>query len=355
VNAWFLRACHRQPAEWTPVWLMRQAGRYLPVYRALRARYSLCDLGLEPAPAAEVTLLPVRRFGVDAAILFSDLVIPLQAMGVTVTVQENYGPVVADPVRRAADVERLRPLEPETDLAPMLATIRALRRDLTVPLIGFAGAPFTLACYLVEGGPSRDFARVRALLYQEAATWRALMERLTENIIRVAVAQVQAGAQAFQVFDSWAGALSPTAYREAVLPYLQRLCAALRPLGVPVIYFATGAAALLDLLPETGATVIGLDWRVPLDQAWERLGDGVAVQGNLDPAVLLAPFPEGARQAADVLARAGGPPGPIFHLRHGVLPAAPPGAVAHRGASVPHAYAPVGPPGRRSARRTPCA
>ncbi len=355
MNDCFLRACHRQPTEWTPVWLMRQAGRYLPEYRALRARYSLLDLCREPALAAEVTLLPVRRFGVDAAILFSDLVIPLQAMGVTVTVQENYGPVVADPVRRAADVERLRPLEPETDLAPMLATIRALRRDLTVPLIGFAGAPFTLACYLVEGGPSRDFARVRALLYQEAATWRALMERLTENIIRVAVAQVQAGAQAFQVFDSWAGALSPTAYREAVLPYLQRLCAALRPLGVPVIYFATGAAALLDLLPETGATVIGLDWRVPLDQAWERLGDGVAVQGNLDPAVLLAPFPEVARQAADVLARAGGRPGHIFNLGHGVLPETPPETVAQLVAFVHQTSARVARPVCVSAGETPCA
>ncbi len=327
-NDRFLRACRREPVDATPVWFMRQAGRYLPEYRALRERYRFLELCRHPELAAEITCMPLRRFAVDAAILFSDLSLPFLGMGVGLVLEEGSGPVIEEPIRRRADVRRLRILEPEEDLPFVLETIRILRAELPVPLIGFVGGPFTMACYLVEGRSARDFARVRALMFGEPETWRALMEVLTESLSRYARAQVAAGAHAVQVFESWIGVLNPLDYRAFVRPYLQRLIERLGPSGVPVILFGTGTAALLEDLAETGGTVIGLDWRVPLDAAWSRLGDSVAVQGNLDPAVLLAPFEVVAEQAARILRQAGGRPGHIFNTGHGLLPETPPDTVA---------------------------
>jgi len=327
-NDRFLRACRRQPVDATPVWFMRQAGRYLPEYRALRERYGFLELCRQPELAAEITWMPLRRFAVDAAILFSDLSLPLLGMGVPVALAEGTGPVIEAPIRRPADLARLRPLEPEADLPFVLETIRQLRSALPVPLIGFIGGPFTMACYLVEGRASRDFSRVRAMMFGEPRAWRALMEILTESLIRYARAQIAAGAHALQIFESWIGALNPLDYRAAVHPYLRRLIRALRPAGIPVIVFGTGTAALLEDLAAAGGDVIGLDWRVPLDAAWSRLGEGVAVQGNLDPAVLLAPFEVVADHAARILRQAGGRPGHIFNTGHGLLPETPPDTVA---------------------------
>ncbi|GBD11917.1 Uroporphyrinogen decarboxylase [bacterium HR23] len=322
-NDRFLRACWRQPTDCTPVWFMRQAGRALPEYRALRERYSLLDVCRQTDLIVKVTLLPVRRLGVDAAILFSDLTLPFLGMGVSFSLQEGVGPVVGEPVRSLEAVERLRPVEPEADFPFLLEAVQVLRQELEVPLIGFVGGAFTLACYLVEGFPSRDFPLTRGLMLTEPPTWHTLMERLTEAVLRLAHAQVRAGVHALQVFDSWVGVLSPDDYQAYVLPYMRRLFAGLAPLGVPCIYFGTGTAGLLEDMAQAGADVIGLDWRVRLDEAWRRLGYQVAVQGNLEPAVLLADFPVVAERARDILRRAGGRPGHIFNLGHGVLPQTP--------------------------------
>ncbi len=327
-NDRFLRACRREPVDATPVWFMRQAGRYLPEYRALRERYGFLALCRQPELAAEITRMPLRRFEVDAAILFSDLSLPLMGMGIPLALEEGTGPVIESPIRRDADLARLRSLEPEADLPFVLETIRGLRAELQVPLIGFIGGPFTMACYLVEGRASRDFSRVRALMFREPRAWHAMMELLTESLSRYARAQAAAGVHAVQIFESWIGALNPLDYRTFVHPYLRRLIESLRPMGIPVILFGTGTAALLEDLAEAGGTVIGLDWRVPLDTAWARLGDQVAVQGNLDPAVLLAPFEVVVEHAARILRQAGGRPGHIFNTGHGLLPETPPDTVA---------------------------
>lgn len=321
-NDRLLRACRREPVDRTPIWLMRQAGRYQPEYRALRSRHAMIELCTTPELAAEVTLMPLRRFDFDAAILFSDLTIPFTPMGAPFVLEEKVGPVIERPVRCREDVRRLRPIEPEQDLAFALETIRILRRELRVPLIGFAGAPFTLAAYLVEGRGTKDFTKARALLYSDPETWHALMERLSENTCRYLRAQIEAGAQAVQVFDSWVGALPPHVYREYVAPHMRRLFEELRPAGAPVIHFGTGTAALLEEMRNAGGDVIGVDWRVPLGQAWSRLGD-VAVQGNLDPAALLASPEAVRRETLQVLSEAGGRPGHIFNLGHGVLPETP--------------------------------
>ncbi len=319
----FLRACRRQPADRTPVWFMRQAGRSLPEYREIRQRHTLLEITRQPELCAEVTLQPVRRLGVDAAILFSDIMQPLEAIGIELELVEGVGPVVGSPIRTAADVERLRPLEPEADLPFVMRTIGLLRRELPleVALIGFVGAPFTLAGYLIEGKPSREFVRTKQLMYAEPALWDALMARLAESAITYAQAQIGAGAQALQVFDSWIGALSPREYVRSVLPHMRRIFAALAG-SVPLIHFGTGTAALLERMAEAGGDVIGLDWRVPLDDGWARVGgpERVAIQGNLDPAALLAPWEVVRAEAEDVLRRAGGRPGHIFNLGHGVLP-----------------------------------
>jgi uroporphyrinogen decarboxylase len=319
----FLRACRREPVDVTPIWLMRQAGRYQPEYRQLRAKYSMLEICTTAELAAEVTLLPLRRFELDAAILFSDLTIPFLAMGVSFTLKENVGPVITQPLRTEADIAALRVMEPHADLPFVGESIRILRRELKVPLIGFAGAPFTLAAYLIEGGPSRDYSRVRAMIYREPQLWTRLMEVLSENVTRYLQMQIEAGAQAVQVFDSWVGAVSPTVYRRHILPAMQRIVGALRTLSAPVIYFGTGTASLLEAMQETGADVIGVDWRVLLDEAWARLGYQCAIQGNLDPAVLLASAQTVRAEAREVLRRAEGRPGHIFNLGHGILPDTP--------------------------------
>jgi uroporphyrinogen decarboxylase len=321
----FLAACRREPTDCTPVWFMRQAGRYLEEYRALRARHSMLELCRTPELAARVTLQPVERFDVDAAILFADLLLPLESMGRRFDFFPDDGPKVFEPVRTAADVASLRVGEPREDLAYVLEAARLARREIAgrVPLIGFGGAPFTLASYLVEGGKSSSFARTKRLMYEAPGAWHTLCEKLAEVVSRFLVAQIEAGADAVQLFDSWVGHLSPADYREYVLPHSARVFAALRGTGVPAIHFATGNPTLLPLLREAGGDVIGVDWRIDLGDAWRMIGDGVAVQGNLEPAALLAPAEVLARKVRAVLDGADGRPGHVFNLGHGILPQTP--------------------------------
>ena len=324
----FLDACRRRPVARTPVWFMRQAGRALPEYRAARGDGSILGAIADPELAAELTVQSVRRYGVDAAILFSDIVVPVHAVGFGVDVEQGRGPVVAEPFRSAADLARLRPLEPAVDVPYVLEAVRILARELRVPLIGFAGAPFTVASYLVEGGPSRTFARVKSLMHAEPALWARLMDRLVDMTVAFLRAQVAAGASALQLFDSWAGCLSPAAYERAVLPATRRVLAGTADLGVPTILFGVGTGELLGLMASAGADVVGVDWRVPLDEARRRVGPDRAVQGNLDPALCLAPWDVVATEARAVLAQAGGEPGHVFNLGHGVLPETDPGILA---------------------------
>jgi len=318
-DAPFLLACRNQPAPYTPVWFMRQAGRSLPEYRAVRERHEMFDIIRTPELAAEVTLQPVRRLGVDAAILFSDIVVPLAAIGVGVELKAGVGPVLDRPFRSDADLSRLRALEPD-DVSYVADTVRLLGAELDVPLIGFAGAPFTLASYLVEGGPSRTYTRTKMLMHANPDAWQTLMEALadlTSSFLRV---QIEAGAAAVQLFDSWAGALAPDDYRRSVLPISTRVFDSIADLGVPRIHFGVGTGELLGLMADAGAEVVGVDWRVPLDVARERVGPDVAVQGNLDPAACLAPWDVVAASVSEVLAHNGGRPGHVFNLGHGVLP-----------------------------------
>jgi uroporphyrinogen decarboxylase len=303
---------------------MRQAGRYLPEYRAARGDTDILDLCTAPERAVELTLQPLRRMPLDAAILFSDIMVPIAAIGVDVRIEAGVGPVVPEPVRSESDLRRIRPLEPETDVPYVLEAIRLLRKELTVPLIGFAGAPFTVASYLIEGGPSRNHERTKALMLGEPALWSRLMEALGAGALAYLRAQVDAGAQAIQVFDSWAGALSPADYERSVMPAMARLFDGLHACGVPLIHFGVGTGELLSLMRDAGADVVGVDWRVPLDIAWSRVGFDAAVQGNLDPATCLAQWEVVESKALDVLARAGGRPGHVFNLGHGVLPDTPP-------------------------------
>jgi uroporphyrinogen decarboxylase len=316
----FLRACQRLPVDATPVWFMRQAGRYMPEYRAIREKYSLLEIVERPEIAAEITLQPVRALGVDAAILFADILLPIVPMGLQLEFAKGEGPVIHNPIRSMEDVSRLRPVNPAADLGYVMETIRILRRELgETPLIGFSGAPFTVASYIIEGGASRDFLRTKTLMYNDPDAWHALMDKLAGILSAYLVAQVAAGAQAVQLFDSWVGALSPQDYLRYVLPYSQRVLQAAQDNGVPVIHFGTGTATLLPLMKQAGGTVIGLDWRIPLDDGWSTVGEEVAVQGNLDPAALFAPLPELRRQVQDILNRAAGRPGHIFNLGHGIL------------------------------------
>jgi uroporphyrinogen decarboxylase len=321
----FLAACRREPVDRTPVWFMRQAGRYMPEYRALRARHNLLELCLTPELAVEVTLQPVRALGVDAAILFSDLLLPLAPLGLPFDFQAGEGPVIETPVRTRADVERLRRFEPRQELAPVLTAIRLLRRELDgrVPLIGFAGAPFTLASYAIEGGRSTHFARVKALMYQEPETWHRLAGLLADVVGDYLKAQVEAGVDALQVFDSWVGVLDERDYRQLVLPHVRTLFDRLRVSGVPLIHFGTGTGHLLRAMREGGGDVLGVDWRTPLDEAWRIVGDDVALQGNLDPTLLLAPRERLLAGVDEVLERVAGRRGHIFNLGHGILPDTP--------------------------------
>ena len=301
---------------------MRQAGRYMASYRAIRERHTLLDICRHPELAAEVTLQPVDAIEVDAAILFSDLLLPLEPMGIPFDFVAGEGPVIDPPVRSIERIDRLRQFEPREDLAHVLDTIRLLRVRLAdrVPLIGFAGAPFTLASYAIEGGPSNNYARTKALMYGEPAAWHRLADRFASVVAAYLTAQIEAGAQAVQVFDSWVGALSPRDYREFALPHTRKIFASVEPLGVPTLHFGTGTTTLLAEMREAGGDVIGLDWRVPLDAGWAQIGLDRAVQGNLDPTLLLGPAHRMLRGAQDVLRRAAGRPGHIFNLGHGILP-----------------------------------
>ena len=324
----FLAACRCRPVARRPVWFMRQAGRSLPEYRALRGEGSILDALRHPELAAELTLQPVRRYGVDAAILYSDIVVPVAAIGFGVDVKPGVGPVVERPLRRAADLDRLRPLDPDQDTPWVQETIRILVKELEVPLIGFAGAPFTVASYLIEGRPSRDYAATKEMMHAEPALWAALLDRLADLALASLQAQVAAGVTAIQLFDSWAGSLAPDDYRRFVLPSSTKVLSGLADLDVPRIHFGVGTGELLGLMGSAGADVVGVDWRVPLDQARARIGPDRAVQGNLDPAICLAPWPVVAEAARKVLAGAGPGAGHIFNLGHGVLPATDPDILA---------------------------
>ena len=317
-----VRALRREPTERTPVWFMRQAGRSLPEYRAIREEHTFFEVANTPELCARVTLQPVRRHGVDAAVMFADIVTPVIGLGLDVDLVEGVGPVVAEPVRTLADVERLRLPDPDEAFAPLLEAIRIVRGELGPEraVVGFCGGPFTVAGYLVEGRPSREFATAKALMYSEPAVWRALLDRLAECFGAYAAAQARAGADVVQLFDSWVGVLSPADYEEHVAPWSARVLAAV---DVPTIHFGTGTATLLEAMARAGGDGIGLDWRIPLDDGWARVGER-AVQGNLDPAVLLGPWERVESGARDILARAGGRPGHVFNLGHGVLPATKP-------------------------------
>ncbi|HZB26274.1 MAG TPA: uroporphyrinogen decarboxylase [Vicinamibacterales bacterium] len=325
MNDRFLRACRRQSVDATPVWFMRQAGRYMADYRALRQRYTLLDICRHPELSVAVTLQPVDLIDVDAAILFSDLLLPLVPMGLELDFVKGEGPSIANPVRCAADVERLRQYDARDGLSYVLDTVRMLRTELAgrVPLIGFAGAPFTVAAYAIEGGPSTTYARTKALMYGDPAAWHRLCEKLAAFMLDYLRAQIEAGVQAVQVFDSWAGALGRTDYREFALPHTKTIFDGLRGTGVPAIHFGVATTAILPDLADAGGDVIGVDWRQPIDQAWQSLGTGRAVQGNLDPCLLLGPRERMLSAADDVLRRVNGRSGHIFNLGHGVLPSTP--------------------------------
>jgi uroporphyrinogen decarboxylase len=325
VNDRFLRACRREAVDMTPVWFMRQAGRYMSDYRALRERYSLLEICRRPDLAVAVTLQPLDVIEVDAAILFSDLLLPFTPLGLDFDFVKGEGPAVENPVRSPADVDRLRTFEPREALGHVLETIRLLRQELAdrVPLVGFGGAPFTLAAYAIEGAPSTTYARTKAFMYSHPQAWHRLCGRFAATIADYMRAQIEAGAQAIQIFDSWAGALSRTDYREFALPHTTRIFDALRDTGVPLIHFGVGTSAILPDMATAGADVIGIDWRLPIDEAWQSIGQHLAVQGNLDPTLLLGAADRMCGAAGDVITRVGGRPGHIFNLGHGVLPNTP--------------------------------
>ena len=304
---------------------MRQAGRYMSEYRALRERYSLLDLCRTPDLATEVTLQPVRRIDVDAAILFSDLLLPLEPMGINFDFVHGEGPAIENPIRGEEDLNRVRRFEPREALSHVLDAIRQVQSELAgrVPLIGFAGAPFTLASYAIEGGHSSNFARTKALMYRNPAAWHRLCELLADVVAEYLIAQIEAGVNAVQLFDSWVGALNARDYREFILPHTRRIFDRLAAFDVPTIHFGVGTGAILTELREAGGHVIGADWRIPLDEAWERIGFDRAIQGNLDPTLLLGPIDRALAAADDVLERAGGRAGHIFNLGHGILPSTP--------------------------------
>ncbi len=324
----FLRACRRKPVPYTPVWFMRQAGRSLPEYRRVRTGIGMLDACARPDLVVEITLQPLRRYDVDAAIFFSDIVVPLKAVGVGLDIRPGVGPVVEQPLRDASALTRLRPLVPG-DVPFVTEAVRALVAQLGHrPLVGFAGGPFTLASYLVEGGPSKNHERTKALMYSNPRLWHSLLDRLADITISFLQIQIAAGASAVQLFDSWVGAVGPDDYRRSVLPHSRRIFAALESTGVPRVHFGVGTGELLGLLGEAGADVVGVDWRVPLDEAVRRVEPGKALQGNLDPAVLFAPWEVIRDRARDVLGRGRAAEGHIFNLGHGVLPGTNPDALA---------------------------
>jgi len=321
----FLKACRLEAADCTPVWFMRQAGRYMKKYREIREKHSLIDMFKNPEIAAEVTLQPVKAFSVDAAIIFADILLPLEGMGIGFEFTQEKGPVIHNPVRSAADVESLRVADPEADLGFVLKSLQYVRSELggDLPLIGFAGAPFTLASYAIEGGASSNYLLTKGLMHSDPQSWNRLMEKFCQTILAFLKAQISAGAQAVQIFDSWAGCLSPSDYRDHVLPHNRRIFSSLSGGGTPSVHFGTGTAGLLTLMSEAGGDVIGVDWRLSLKDAWQRIGSRAGIQGNLDPVALMASRSVLKQKAAEILDDAGGRPGHIFNLGHGVLPSTP--------------------------------
>lgn len=323
-NSPFLRACRREAVPFTPIWLMRQAGRYMQEYRDVRARVGFLELCKTPSLAAEVTVTAAERLGVDAAIIFADILLPLEPMGLQLEFTKGDGPVIHNPVRTAADIDGLHELEEVGALEFVLEAIRQTRQTLRsdLPLIGFAGAPFTLASYIVEGGGSKNFVHTKSLMYNDSGAWHAMMSLISRGLVKYLNAQVAAGAQALQLFDSWVGCLSPADYRQHVLPHTRSVIAGINQ-ETPVIHFGTGTGELLKLISEAGGNVIGIDWRVPLDEAWQRVGEDKAVMGNLDPVALFANREHLRSEAQTILDQAGGRPGHIFNLGHGILPETP--------------------------------
>ena len=320
----FLMACRRKSTKVTPIWLMRQAGRYMKEYRALRRKHSFLEMCKTPELASKVSLLPVEQFDVDAAIIFSDILIPLEPMGIEVEFGGSEGPVFRHPIREMKQIKKLRRIEPERDVPFLLDAMRMVRRELNgkVPLIGFSGAPFTLASYIIEGGHSQNYTLTKGMMYQNRAAWDLLMEKLTQVLIPYLNAQVKAGAQALQVFDSWVGCLSPSDYEEYVLPHSKKIFDEVDR-SVPIIHFGTVSSTLLERMKRAGGDVIGVDWRVDLGEAWARLGYDVAIQGNLDPVILLSSPEFIEREVKRILERAASRPGHIFNLGHGILPNTP--------------------------------
>ncbi len=317
----FLAACRHEQPDATPVWFMRQAGRCLAEYRELRKRYDILTMAKTPELCTQVTLMPVERFGVDGAVLYADIMLPLEGMGISLEIQPDLGPIIHNPIRTMQDVDALRIIDPEESTSFVMEAIRMVRRELAgkQAVIGFSGAPFTLACYMIEGRPSRDYGLAKSLMYGQPQVWHALMTKLTEVVSRYLLAQIRAGADVVQVFDSWVGALSPSTYQQFVQPYSQRIFAAVKQSGTPSIHFGTGTANLLELMTEAGGDIISVDWRVELDEAWARIGYDRGIQGNLDPTLLLTPWETIEAGMRDVLRRANNRPGHIFNLGHGVL------------------------------------
>jgi uroporphyrinogen decarboxylase len=326
MNDTFLKACRGEATSYTPIWIMRQAGRYLPEYHRVRDKVTFLELCKSPELAAEVTIQPVDILGVDAAILFSDILVPIEAMGMPLEFHEKRGPVLSPPVRDRAGIDKLIVPDPEETMGFVMATIRLLRRELAgrVPLIGFSGAPFTLATYMIEGGSSKSFFATKKMMYSAPELYAALLEKITACTISYLRAQAAAGAQALQIFDSWAGVLAPCDFEEFALPYVKRIISALDGVGVPIIYFANNGATLLELAKTSGADVLGLDWRIDIGEAVARVGKEVSVQGNLDPCALLLPEAKLEQRVGRILARAKGGRGHIFNLGHGILPETPP-------------------------------
>ncbi|HAK61471.1 MAG TPA: uroporphyrinogen decarboxylase [Nitrospiraceae bacterium] len=320
----FLKACRREPVDCTPVWMMRQAGRYLPEYREIRKKHTFLEMCKTPELAAEVTIQPIRRYEIDAAIIFADILLPLEPMGIGLEFAKGEGPVIHNPVRSLADVKKLKPVNTKESIGYLLKAIQAVLKELDgkVPLIGFTGAPFTLASYIIEGGSSKNYEHAKAMMFSEPKTWHALMEHLTHVIIDYLNAQIDTGVQAVQVFDSWVGALGTSDYREFVLPHQKKVLAGIKK-TVPLIHFAHGATHLLEMVAEAGGDVIGLDWRCDLDAAWRRVGYEKAVQGNIDPITLFAQKEFIRKRVQEILDRAGGRNGHIMNLGHGILKETP--------------------------------
>ena len=317
----FLKACRREAVDCTPVWFMRQAGRYMKAYRDLKEKHSFLELCHNPELACEVTLQPLDVLGVDAAIIFADILLPLEPMGTGLEFSQGDGPSIPRPVRTHQDVEALRPVDAEGQLGFVGEAIRLVLGEIgaRLPLIGFAGAPFTLCSYMIEGGKSKEFTRTKRMMYEAPETWRLLMDKVCAVLVDYLKMQVKAGAQAVQVFDSWVGCLAPHDYREFILPYTRRVIEGVQATGVPVINFSTGTSAMLDGVAKAGGDVVSFDWRIELDRAWQTIGPDRAVQGNLDPNLLFAPLPVLRARVEEILRQAGGRPGHIFNLGHGIL------------------------------------